>query len=63
MGEGVLENIDEEEKLSALRCLMLHYATDVTLSPQPFDSAVLRKTAILRLTVHSLSAKRHIPRG
>ena len=58
MGEGTLEYIHGEEKIAALRCLMRHYAAD---SPEPshFDSAVLQKTAVLRLAVHSLTAKRH----
>ncbi len=58
MGEGTLEYIHGEEKIAALRCLMRHYAAN-SPAPPHFDSAVLQKTAVLRLAVHSLTAKRH----
>ena len=58
MGEGTLEYIHGEEKDAALRCLMQHYAAD-SRALSHFDSSVLQKTAVLRLAVHSLTAKRH----
>lgn len=58
MGEGTLEYIHGEEKVAALRCLMRHYTAN-SPAPPHFDSAVLQKTAVLRLAVHSLTAKRH----
>lgn len=61
MGEGILEYVDGDEKLAALRCLMRHYTDAPSLSSH-FDSEVLNKTVVLRLTAHRLSAKRHAPR-
>ncbi len=64
MGKGRMERVDGEEKLAALRCLMQHYAA-AGEAPPPlhFDPAALQKTAVLRLCVLSLSAKRHTPHG
>ena len=58
MGEGILEYIEGEEKITALHCLMQHY-TPNSSSRLHFEPKVLKKTAALRLTVHSLTAKRH----
>ncbi len=58
MGEGILEYMEGEEKIAALHCLMQHYTTG-PLARLHFEPEVLEKTAALRLTVHSFTAKRH----
>jgi len=57
IGNGTLEIIDDEAGIRhGLDVLMQHYTGGGEFS---YDKKVLKKTLILRLTVHQFSAKRH----
>ncbi len=57
IGNGTMEIRDDEEGIRhGLDVLMQHYTGRGEFS---YDEKVLKKTLILRLTVHQLSAKRH----
>lgn len=55
MGTGTLEQVEGEEKREALCRLMEHYGQTATTFPAP----VLAKTVALKLTVETISGKRH----
>jgi uncharacterized protein len=56
-GFGTIEVVnDPEERVSGLNLLMEHYSGN---SVNEFDPAVFARTLILRLTVESLSCKKH----
>ena len=55
MGTGTLAFVPDSEKEAALRRVMEHYYPGNTF---PFEPRALPKTAVLRLSVDSLSAKR-----
>ncbi len=57
VGRGRIEFIEDgEDKEKALRILMRHYRRE----DFPFNAAMIPQTAVLKLTVLSLSGKRHI---
>lgn len=54
-GGGVLEQVEGEEKMAALRALMEQYAPGKDL---PFDEKIVAVTAVLRLRVQHVTGKR-----
>jgi len=54
MGHGTIELVPEEEKYSALKILMRHYHAE----DFPFDTKPVRVTAVLKMTVAGMTAKR-----
>ena len=54
MGTGIIEILPDAEKPAALRALMAHYrAADF-----PYNPTVIPATTLMKLTVHSVTAKR-----
>lgn len=53
-GNGLLEPCEEWEKAAGLSRVMAHYCGE---QPYAFDEGLLRQTAVLRLTVHTVTAK------
>ena len=54
MGHGTIELVPEEEKYSALKILMRHYHAE----DFPFDTRPVKVTAVLKMTVADMTAKR-----
>lgn len=56
-GTGRIELVeDETERVKALNCLMEHYTG---IAEHQFDTGMLQVTAILKLTVHTVTGKAH----
>ena len=54
MGTGTIEFVKDEDKLSALKCLMEHYRH----KDFDFDKRAMPVTAVLKLTVNNMEGKR-----
>ena len=54
MGHGTIELVPEGEKYSALKILMRHYHAE----DFPFDTRPVKATAVLKMTVADMTAKR-----
>ncbi len=60
MGDGEISILEGEEKVAALHCLVEHCLGEPHKA-YSFEPAALANTCVLRLAVHHLTAKRHLP--
>lgn len=58
MGTGIMEYVPEEEKKEALWAILAQYHVEEGKGNYHFHDEVVPRTAVLRLRVNSLSAKR-----
>jgi nitroimidazol reductase NimA-like FMN-containing flavoprotein (pyridoxamine 5'-phosphate oxidase superfamily) len=56
-GNGVMEVLEDSQKHAALSALMDQYAPRDT---HEFDEKLLSRTAVMKLTVHEFTGKRHL---
>ena len=53
-GTGLMSIVADEDKLAALTAIMRHYQPE---GPLDFNEKIMEKTLVLKLTVHSITAK------
>lgn len=54
IGQGIIEQVSDAEKLDALQCLMRHYHQEAF----SWDRSVIPQTTVLRLRVEQVTGKR-----